>query len=105
MAADGEEGDVVVDAAGEDAVEQPVAQLVDGQIHQVGEHPGEPGEPGVDVDPAVFDQPVGDQEHGVAGVEGPLVIGARTRLVGAEEALRCAVEQVDRAVGVQQQRR
>ncbi len=67
MAADSEERDVVVGAAENDAVEQPVAQLVDEHVGELGEHTGEPGEPGVDVDPAAFDQPVGDQQQGVGG--------------------------------------
>ena len=46
MAADGEQCDVVIGAAEEDPVEQPVAELVDGYVGQFGEHAGEPGEPG-----------------------------------------------------------
>src|SRR5688500_17032746 len=62
LAADSEQGDVVVGLLGEDVVEQPVAELVDGGVGQPGEHGGEPGEAGVEVDAAVFDQPVGDQQ-------------------------------------------
>jgi hypothetical protein len=88
MAADGEDGDVVVGAAGDDAVEQPVAELIDGHVGQLGEHAGEPGETGVDVHSAVFYQPVGDQEQGVTGLEDGVLVGADGRLVGAEDPLR-----------------
>jgi hypothetical protein len=39
MATDGEDGDVVVGAAGSDAVEQLVTDLLEGQIRQLGELP------------------------------------------------------------------
>jgi hypothetical protein len=61
MAADGEECDVVAGAAGQDAVEQSVAQLFQGQVRQLGEDASEPGEALVDAGAPVLDQPVGDQ--------------------------------------------
>jgi len=104
VAAGGDERDIVIGAAGEDAVEQPVAELLEGQVRELRQDAGEPGEALVDATAAVLDEAVGDQEDGDAGVEGGDVVAARAGFAGAEEALGWAVEDLHGAVGVQQQR-
>jgi hypothetical protein len=58
---------------------------------------GEPGDALVDASAAVFDDPVGVQQHRGAGLQGNLVVGARAGVVGAEQPLRRAVQRLHAA--------
>jgi hypothetical protein len=84
---------------------QPVAELLQGPPGQLLERGGQAGQAGVDVAAAVLDEPVGVEQHGVPGVQGGLVGGARAGQAGAQQPLRPGGQQPDAAVALQDRRR
>src|SRR3954467_7603003 len=77
VAAEREKGDVVVGAAGRDAVEQLIAELLQGEVGRPGEVASGPGDALVDAGALMLDQPVGVEHDCVAGAQRDLVVGAQ----------------------------
>src|SRR3954471_8078262 len=87
VAAEREKGDVVVGAAGRDAVEQLIAELLQREVGQPGELTGDPGDALVDAGALMLDQPVGVEHNCVAGAQRDLVVGAQGGRLRAEQPL------------------
>src|SRR3954471_7235465 len=72
---DGEECDVVVGTPRDHAVEQPVAEGLDGQRRHSPEDPGELRDPVVEDPSSVLDEAVGVEQQRVPGPQQCLVVG------------------------------
>lgn len=101
MTAHREQG-VVVAAAEQHVVQEPIAKLVERQVVQVGGDLGELGDAVVQAGVAPFYQAVGVEQHRAARAQCHLMVAAMAGLIEAEQPFRRSGQDVDRALRLQE---